>query len=191
MKEHGHSFQATVVLQGRSGRWTPVRLRIRSSAVQDRVQFAGVGWRTFVLENELQEGHQLLFSLVSKSIFEVHHLDSTASVKKPKELFREEPSTRIIRTSNANSNSHGLDFPPSGSEMSPKPSGEHFAITKNDIVYAKDTLKVKEEVERLVGNLQCPHFVTKISKSSVCEDHSSSLVRSPGLNSDITNLRIP
>jgi hypothetical protein len=148
VKQHGQRFQATVVLRGPSGRLVAVRLRIQSNAGQDRVLFAGVGWRAFVLENELQVGHQLLFSLVSKSIFEVCHL---------------EPNHRIIRTPNVRSTCHGLDFPPKVPEMSVEPSGESFAMMKSDVVYGSGTSRVKDKVDSLVGSLQCPHFVTKSS----------------------------
>lgn len=153
------------MLRGPSGRLVAVRLRIKSTAAQDRVHFAGVGWRAFVLENELQVGHRLLFSLISKSIFEVCHL---------------EPNHRIIPTPNVSSTCHGLDFPPQVPEMSFEPSGESFAMMKSDVVYGSGTLRMKDKVDSLVGSLQCPHFVTKICKSNLREYHSSSLV-SPGL----------
>lgn len=72
-KYHKKLIEEDITLEAPSGQTWPVVIRARWTTIR-----IGRGWRQFVCENGLREGHQLLFTLVGKKHFIVQFFDSSS-----------------------------------------------------------------------------------------------------------------
>lgn len=187
-----------------------MHLTIDTSPIQDRVYFRGSEWRDFLLGNWFKAGHQLIFSLVSKSTFFVGHsgaidanihesVDRIEKSKVCRDLKRAHLPERKVRPferlggvrhrrDSSETIASGLEFPVNNT-IAGKPSESQL---KSDVVYPRGIdWKCQSTVDMLVGEIQYPHFVAVINKSHLREWKSSSLVSSQSNTLTWFALRLP